>query len=193
MIQTSHCGSLWRPAGHKNNPSDLPRWSQNDFVSRDEYSPTAGSGGWVGARCSKLLVSLLLTLTFDSPAAHFRKDLRENNAATAQQPSVLTLFGHTTCRNVNKGCVWWFAIRKSWKTQTTNELSYWVSLLLKPDIVWFFVCVVRAPLWSKNTLTHPFFQRMLRSESSPSADQTAKNVLMCSRKPSPMLNYSKPG
>ena len=54
---------LWSPAGHKNNPSDLPHWSQNDFVSRDEYSPTVGSGGRAGARCWKRLVSLLLTLT----------------------------------------------------------------------------------------------------------------------------------
>ena len=54
---------LWSPAGHKNNRSDPPHWSHNDYVSRDEYSPTVGSRGRVEAQRWRRPVSLLLTLT----------------------------------------------------------------------------------------------------------------------------------
>ncbi|TNN59197.1 hypothetical protein EYF80_030570 [Liparis tanakae] len=51
------------------NLSDPPHRSQNDYMSRDEYSPTVGSSGRLEARRWKRLVSLLLTLTLTGPRA----------------------------------------------------------------------------------------------------------------------------
>lgn len=65
---TVHCSrSAESPAGQESDPWDPPRWSQNDYVSSAESSPTVGSSGQVEAQCWKRLVFLLLTLTWIRP------------------------------------------------------------------------------------------------------------------------------
>lgn len=85
---------LWSPAGYKNNPSDPPHWSQKWL----------GEQGWIFAHCWLQRASWgsvleaagipLVNTHFDLPLAHFSEDLRENNAPTAQQPSVLRQCSH---------------------------------------------------------------------------------------------------
>lgn len=127
---------LWSPAGHKNNPSDLPHWSQNDFVSRDEYSPTVGSGGRAEARCWKRLVSLLLTLTLTRLWLVLGKIWEKtrlrlhNNSQSWYSLATYSMWG--------KRWVWWYSVFISLSTNPLKRREPTVKLP-KPDIAYFSV------------------------------------------------------